>query len=1633
MRHKKGEMGHRGAISQLMVFFAIFCVFAIAVIAGSADSTSVSSPDSLDAEVFTVKDIYYPGETVHIYLMPSDADYVIGVYDLSGELVAASTDFVIEQTGIYNIEATIMTPDQTYDVSASFKVVEKGTPLPVKAPALTKLPAPAPALSEQGSEPEQPSEPAPPEPISVITKPAPRLMGAAITGGTITFTTDDMTQTTQGGTDVTVIETNGIRITVVGAEIPDIQNGWFSFDNNMLHIDSIPIINATIELPHTQLNGITIPPYLYIKEDNESKFKEAQGYEKDGSSFNSVSVTPTHYIFNVEHFTYYYIQDLFENITAFNDTTSEDNISFFNWSYPHNLWINKTRYVRIYNWTNVTNASIDIGNLSIDERGMHVGDLNKSPIIFKGLAYDGTYFYECSQSGTVNRRHINWTLNASVSVNIPGGTCECTDLDMSPDTNDLMVLCSVTADGSDYLEFINTTTFVQDPSRNYTLTNGEVTNEYQAGGYCNNYFVVQDIVTQGIQLYDRSTGAYVDEWDTSGSPSYDNDDFYSAFCNGTDVYFALGRDWNQGGPYIHSFGEDITTSNSSPNIFWNYNSRMPTFDDDISISTHEKVTAFVITDDLIFTSWKDIPSAQWGLKAYYNRDVILKDFKVYGWNGAELTSTFGKLDFTSDMQDYLANADCTTDDELRCDYPLIFSASEGSINFTNIWVNVTQNFDSLQECLDIYNNTASCCMINIPDYSETLEQKSYRIGEADCAVNYNNDNITIDFNNSIIKKHTTGNGLRINGVNNATILNSIFEGGNINYYFLSGSRDIYGENMTSRGGSGFFANGQFYLKNISIFQANSSTGLTTSANNESNSKIIEGMRIIDCNASSSCLSLGQGHFLNPVINITDLIITTVNSPQTDSCIGATSTPTSSAQNITVKDFEINCSGVDAFQSFYMQNGLFMNGRVNHALDGFDFGRGKAHNNTVLNVTFYNNTIGVKAVADGTEIINCTFLDIGKEAIKMASAVQYCSIEGNTFNNTGNAIINHKYFISRQAHQYSGNDYDDCIVLLNNALSASVNITEDDEDVSSILNGTNSINRMWLINDTGNVFTCGVNALNIIMVESGLGTDCATAGAIYGFTCDYIIDNAEVWTNNGAGSNYTFNASILTAIPMVANHTSPPYLRYEGIETQLENPILIEGDNCNVTRNTFYNASPGVYAALNLTSLSSGAMVLLNNFFYGGVVDTGTSNNYCFNGEGNFYNEIIPISNIGDGTGTSNGYIGGDCGPANITRPENQSQYSKAVYGVGYNITWDKQSNADQYFIIYSDDLGASWNYIDTTSNLYYPADLTGFADSDQYIFRLVPYIFGTDYNATNVDSYFTLDTVDPAVTLNSPDNGTTFEVSSVTFNFSASDAIADTLNCSLYLNSALEYSNTSIANNTNVTHTATGLTTDTYTWNVTCWDLAGNSESSTRLIFVELPVYYEEEETARRTGGGGGPVFTGEPFTAPTEPSPSGPEKPIEEVMVEEDQAARPAEPARPEEPADIAGMAAEEIEEEGMVMLDYVIPILILLAVIGAVIAFLVFGKKKGKKHDKEGIRKEITELIRKKKALEKTVITEVGKTKTAKLQKYTDNLFEKGLNQAEIKKKLKNAGWPDEEIEYVSIKSNIRKLEKKMYASKK
>lgn len=94
------------------------------------------------------------------------------------------------------------------------------------------------------------------------------------------------------------------------------------------------------------------------------------------------------------------------------------------------------------------------------------------------------------------------------------------------------------------------------------------------------------------------------------------------------------------------------------------------------------------------------------------------------------------------------------------------------------------------------------------------------------------------------------------------------------------------------------------------------------------------------------------------------------------------------------------------------------------------------------------------------------------------------------------------------------------------------------------------------------------------------------------------------------------------------------------------------------------------------------------------------------------------------------------------------------------------------------------------------------------------------------------DTTSLVVALNSPTLGFSTSNTSIVFNFTATDDSAATVNCSLFIDGALNQTNAATANNTATLFTVSGIAQGNHSWNMSCIDAANRTGTSARRTFT---------------------------------------------------------------------------------------------------------------------------------------------------------------------------------------------------------
>ncbi|MFC1755123.1 LamG-like jellyroll fold domain-containing protein, partial [Thermoproteota archaeon] len=624
-----------------------------------------------------------------------------------------------------------------------------------------------------------------------------------------------------------------------------------------------------------------------------------------------------------------------------------------------------------------------------------------------------------------------------------------------------------------------------------------------------------------------------------------------------------------------------------------------------------------------------------------------------------------------------------------------FVAYDSSDNNNNgTLTNFGNNYETLQDCLDNANNTATCCVITEEDYYEKIEENTYKIGDSSCGVRFSAENITIDFNNSRLSPFSSGSNYGIY---------SYREADNVSAY--NAILQDYDNTVLFDGNGGY---GNHTLINI--------TGIKgiISLKYLSGKITIQNMWLNDTGSSSNSFYILQG---TAAFDVDNLYLT--NSSITARHILLDSIDNSEFNNVHI---DAGSSGDDCVE---MVNGMTSNNFTDWYMScngGRGFDLSNADNNIFKNIVINNTLIGadVLSTSTGNDFINITVFNSSQEGFKIAGNQN--QIINCTLNESGTSTRTQDFYIDNSPRTYTGLDYDynSGMYILKNDGVYLYPITADNTNASNSFDGTNNATLCLY-----NVTLAGAR-ITAIANQSGLcELGRAVLEASFGTTStDY--EEADVFGSNGAGEDYSVSFSESTT---TVSGYSEPRLEYTTYNYQTYAPIFVSADNINITGTTFHNDSSGIGVLYAINIGGTNTSVWLNNFLYAGVNDSGTTTDFCVDDDGNFYEESLSTAEIGNGTGQSKGLWGGDCGPANVTYP-NSGLFNNTATITG---NWTAQSSQSSvtYDVYANKSSDGARTYIGSTSDVYISIDSSSLADSI-YKLLIIPYISGSRFNATNI-------------------------------------------------------------------------------------------------------------------------------------------------------------------------------------------------------------------------------------------------------------------------------------------------------------
>ena len=384
--------------------------------------------------------------------------------------------------------------------------------------------------------------------------------------------------------------------------------------------------------------------------------------------------------------------------------------------------------------------------------------------------------------------------------------------------------------------------------------------------------------------------------------------------------------------------------------------------------------------------------------------------------------------------------------------------------------------------------------------------------------------------------------------------------------------------------------------------------------------------------------------------------------------------------------------------------------------------------------------------------------------------------------------------------------------------------------------------------------------NLTLFDNGTGCDSiadddvysrkyqSTQSGTYNWTKTYANDTMN--NKNTSFPGVTWN--VTTAASMIVNMTEPTAdleINESGYNNKYNQTCNVScdsgGANCeNVVLYTQYD--PGTW-----TDITESTTDLINdegNYSCGTVI-VGTSCLHTFNitsgsNSGNNTWEIrckAKSSNAPESYSTTvNLTVIDNSGPVSILdQPPTNGSITTDGFTVNASVTDSGVGVISWVMFEYRQNETTPWysacNDTDGTAPFSCAWNLTGLPDLTTYEVRVRANDSLGNLGSYDMHTGITVDREEPQINLNSPKNDSHFKIENVTFNFTATDNLAVNLNCSLYIDSSLNQTNSSTINNTPTTFTVTNIAEGQHTWYINCSDDVLNlNVSETRNFTVDF-------------------------------------------------------------------------------------------------------------------------------------------------------------------------------------------------------
>ena len=473
------------------------------------------------------------------------------------------------------------------------------------------------------------------------------------------------------------------------------------------------------------------------------------------------------------------------------------------------------------------------------------------------------------------------------------------------------------------------------------------------------------------------------------------------------------------------------------------------------------------------------------------------------------------------------------------------------------------------------------------------------------------------------------------------------------------------------------------------------------------------------------------------------------------------------------------------------------------------GNGTAYNVTFLS-TFPNNTTYVTA-SPTPDFQNSTHArwNISSVAPNESSTINLTLLVNSSVYG-GYSLTNTLFINATNATGVTRNT----TMTVNTTVSTAPNITLNLPGAGAWTNQSTVDLNFTVVDYNSSTLNCSLYINNAVNQTNETVSNNTMTNFTVAFAEGFYLWNVSCWNNVTNRTGYSSTKNITVDLTQPAITLNSPINNYQGNDTSLTfNFTAVDSQSSTMNCSYYLN---GIYQSSNSTTLNNTP----TTFSSSGMLESHRNWSILCRDQANNSNVSV----------TNNLTLDQNAPSISINSPANNHVTNSST--VNFNFTATDTFNSTLNCSLY---VNGAFNVSNTSiqNNTATNFSVT-FAEGNH-----TWYIMCKDANNTNTTSARNLavDLTVPSITMNAPVNNHFGNSSSIDFNFTVTDALSSTFNCSLYLDGTYNQSNTSTLNNTATIFSVSSITQGNHNWSILCRDQANNSNTTnTRNFSLDLTV-----------------------------------------------------------------------------------------------------------------------------------------------------------------------------------------------------